>query len=100
MQHHSKRVSRSEKLDLRVTEQVKRTIQMAAKADNKSVSEFVVESALLRAEERLADRRHFFLNTEQWEAFQKALDAPPRDHPRLKRLLTEPTVFDRGDDDK
>jgi uncharacterized protein (DUF1778 family) len=94
---HAKRMTRSEKLDLRLTPQAKRTLQMAADADRKSVTEFVIESALLRAEERLADRRHFTLNAKAWAEFMKALDSPPKEHPRLKRLLTEPSVFDRDD---
>jgi uncharacterized protein (DUF1778 family) len=91
-----KRDVRSEKLDLRLTQKVKRTLQMAAEADRKSVTEFVLESALLRAEERLADRRHFRLDAKNWAEFLAILDAPPRDNPRLKRLLTQPSVFDDG----
>jgi uncharacterized protein (DUF1778 family) len=48
------------------------------------------------AEETLADRTRFVLNAEQWEAFLAALDAPPRDLPRLERLFREPSVFERG----
>jgi uncharacterized protein (DUF1778 family) len=58
------------------------------------VSDFVIESALARAEETLADRRHFGLNAEQWEAFMAALDAPPRELPRVKRLFSEPSIFE------
>jgi uncharacterized protein (DUF1778 family) len=94
MPTRTNRVTRSEKLDLRLTAATKRMLQAAAKADRKSVSEFVLESALARAEERLTDRRHFTLNSEQWVEFLKALDAPPREPPRLKRLLTEPSIFD------
>jgi uncharacterized protein (DUF1778 family) len=72
-------------------------LQAAAAADRKSVTEFVLDSALARAEERLADRRTFTLNAQQWRDFMKALDAPPRSHPRLKRLFSEPTIFDRDD---
>ena len=60
------------------------------------MSEFVLESALARAEETLADRQHFGLDAERWEAFLEALDAPPRALPRLERLLQEPRVFDRS----
>ena len=94
----AKRATRSEKLDLRLTSEAKRMLQLAAQADRKSVTEFVLESALLRAEERLADRRHFYLDAKAWAEFQKALDATPQEHPRLKRLLEEPSIFDRGQD--
>jgi uncharacterized protein (DUF1778 family) len=86
--------TRSEKLDLRLTPEAKRTLNIAASAAGRSVSEFVLESALARAEETLADRQHFGLDADQWAAFMAALDAPPRDNPRLRRLLREPSVFE------
>ena len=87
--------ARTEKLDLRLTPGAKRVLQSAASAANCSVSEFVLESALARAEETLPDRQHFGLDAEQWTAFLKALDAPPRPLPRLKKLLQSPSVFER-----
>jgi uncharacterized protein (DUF1778 family) len=88
--------TRNEKLDLRLTPSAKRTLQTAALAARRSVSEFVLESALARAEETLPDRRRFGLNAEQWAAFQAALDAPALPAPRLAKLLREPSVFERG----
>lgn len=90
----TQRTNRTEKLDLRLSKSAKQTLQAAAMAARKSVSEFVLETALSEAEERLADRRIFTLNAEQWDAFVAALDAPPRRHPRLERLFREPSVFD------
>jgi uncharacterized protein (DUF1778 family) len=86
--------NRTEKLDLRLSKSAKQTLQAAATAARKSVSEFVLETALSEAEERLADRRIFTLDAKRWEAFVAALDAPPRHHPRLERLFREPSVFD------
>jgi uncharacterized protein (DUF1778 family) len=90
------RTTRSEKLDLRLTRNAKRMLQAAAAASHRSVSEFVLESALSRAEEALADRRNFGLSATQWKAFMAALDAPARPLPRLERLLKEPAFFDAG----
>jgi uncharacterized protein (DUF1778 family) len=90
------RTTRSEKLDLRLTRQAKRTLQAAAATSRRSVSEFVLESALARADEALANRRIFSLKDAQWRAFLAALDAPPRPLPRLERLLKEPGFFDAG----
>ncbi len=87
---------RSEKLDLRLTPGAKQTLQRAAAAAQCSVSEFVLESALASAAETLADRQSFQLDGQQWEAFVAALDAPPQQHPRLARLLLEPSVLERG----
>jgi uncharacterized protein (DUF1778 family) len=88
--------TRSEKLDLRLTRQAKSKLKAAAATSRCSVSEFVLQSALARADEALADRRIFSLNDAQWKAFLAALDAPPRPLPRLKRLFKEPGFFDAG----
>jgi len=87
--------SRTEKLDLRLTAAAKRMLQTAAGVARRSVSDFVLESALARAEETLAERQRFGLDAERWTAFQAALDAPPRSLPRLARLLEEPSLFER-----
>lgn len=86
--------SRSEKLDLRLSPEAKRRIAAAAKAEHRSVSDFVLKSALDQADQTLADRRVFRLSAEDWEKFQEALDAPPRDIPALRKLLNTPGPFD------
>jgi uncharacterized protein (DUF1778 family) len=88
------RATRSDKLDLRLRPEDKVALQTAAAALRRSLSEFVLESALARADEALADRRRFGLSATQWKAFLAALDAPPRPLPRLKRLLKDPGCFD------
>lgn len=88
-------VTRTEKIDVRLTPAAKRTLQSAATAARRSVSEFVLESALARAEETLPDRVRFGLDAKRWAAFQAALDAPARPHPGLKQLLQRPSVFER-----
>lgn len=90
--------NRTEKLDLRLTRAAKQTLRAAATAERKSVSEFVLDTALGAAEERLADRRVFTLDGKKWDAFVAALDAPPRRHARLEKLFREPSVFDRKSD--
>jgi uncharacterized protein (DUF1778 family) len=88
--------TRSAKLDLRLTPEAKKKLQTAAETAGRTVSDFVLESALVRAEETLADRNRFGLDAEHWKAFMAALDSPPRDLARLSRLLGEPSVFERG----
>jgi len=89
-----KTTKRSDRIDLRIDPKAKEALQAAALLKHKTVSEFILENALSAANEVLADRRHFVLNAEQWEAFQAALDAPPRALPRLERLMKEPGFFD------
>lgn len=85
---------RTEKLDVRVSPSAKAKLQAAASATHRSMSDFVMESALSRAEETLAERRVFGLDAEKWAAFQAALEAPARPLPRLQALLDEPGFFD------
>ncbi len=85
---------RSEKIDFRVSPTVKAKLQAAAAITRCSVSDFIIASALSQAENALADRTVFRLDAETWEAFQKALDAPPRPMPRMKDLLSEPSPFE------
>ena len=87
---------RTAKLDLRLSPEAKRKLQAAASASRRSVSEFVLETALVRAEELLTDRTRFGLDAEHWQAFLAALDAPPRELPRLTRMFQEPSVFEGG----
>jgi uncharacterized protein (DUF1778 family) len=88
---------RSEKLDLRLTPEDKRKLVAAAELDHRSVSDFVLRSALERADETLPDRRYFGLNAEQWETFVEALDAPPRVLPGVVRLFSKPSVLEIGE---
>ena len=86
--------TRSEKIDIRLTPAAKQKLFAAARAQHRSVSDFVLQSALAQADATLADQRHLFMNEEQWQKFQAALDAPPRDLPRLRRLMNEPSVVE------
>lgn len=88
-----RRLARTCKLTLRPSTQARTTLVAAAKAERCSLSDFILASALERADEILAGRRHFSLDAARWSEFQKALDAPPRDLPELKKLLNEPGRF-------
>ena len=86
---------RTEKLDLRISPAAKLKLRAAALAARRTVSEYVLESALSKAEETLPDRQRFGLDAERWGEFLAAPDAPTVPAPRLKRLLQEPSVFER-----
>lgn len=88
--------AKSERIDLRTTPRVKHTLQNAATVSSKTVSEFLLDSALASAAEVLANQRLFMLDDEQWENFMTALDAPPPPMPRLERLLKEPSVLEKS----
>ena len=86
--------TRTDKIDIRIAPDAKRLLQEAARERHTTISQFVLDTALSAAREVLAERNQISLNAEQWEKFVAALDAPPRLHPRMKRLLTEPTILD------
>ncbi len=46
-------------------------------------------------EEMLLDRKDFFLNTQDFEAFEKMLSSPPRDIKALKALFKEKAPWEK-----
>ena len=87
--------SRSERIDLRVTPTAKRILQQEAAVAQKTVSEFVLDTGLKAAMDTLADRRVFQLDRKRWDAFMRALDAPPRANARLRKLLARKPAWER-----
>jgi uncharacterized protein (DUF1778 family) len=85
---------RSEKLDIRIAPSAKRMLQEAARARHTTISQFVMDSAIAAATEVLAERSRIGLDCNDWAAFIAALDAPPRRHARMERLLREPPILD------
>jgi uncharacterized protein (DUF1778 family) len=86
--------AKATKIQLRLRADEKALIVRAAKLRQTTVSKFLLEHACQAAQQVLADQTHFTLPPERWRAFCKALDAPPRSIPALKKLLTEEGVFD------
>ena len=69
-------------------------IARAAELRQTTMTNFMVEHAFNAAQQILADQTHFYLSPEKWDEFCAALDAPPRELPELRKLLTQPGVFD------
>jgi uncharacterized protein (DUF1778 family) len=87
--------ARSERLHLRMTRAAKQTLQKAAAVNNKTLTEFLLDSGLNAAEETLADHRIFQLADNDWDAFMAALAAPSRDNPRLRKLLARKPAWEK-----
>lgn len=85
--------TKTERIDVRASGQVKALLQEAARASHKNVSEFLLDAGIAMAHETLAEQRLFALTDEQWQQFQEALARPVQDKPALRRLLTEPGVL-------
>lgn len=84
---------RDTRLNLRVTSAQAVLIRRAAESSEKSLTEFVLESAAIAAERVLADRRGFAVDSAAWKVFQTALERPVVVKPRLQILLGETDVF-------
>ncbi len=85
---------RDTKVQLRMMPLQRAVISQAAKLKQTTLTNFMVENAFSAAQQILADQVHFYLSQEKWEEFCVALDAPPKDIPALRKLLTKPGVFD------
>jgi uncharacterized protein (DUF1778 family) len=82
-----------ERWDFRVDPDTDRLVRQAAQAAERTLTDFVVDAAVIEAERLLADRRAFALAPEQWDRFVALLDRSPQDNPGLEKLFSRPSVF-------
>jgi uncharacterized protein (DUF1778 family) len=82
------------RINIRVAPVTKKLLKSAAKLRKSSLSDFVLNSSMVAAENVLADQTRFVLPADKWAAFNAALDAPPKELPALKRLFAKPSVFE------
>lgn len=86
---------RNETINLRASPKQKVLIDRAAEALGRSRSDFMLDTACREAESILLDRRYFSLPEDDFKKFLAMLDSPPRDNPRLRRLLQTKAPWDR-----
>jgi uncharacterized protein (DUF1778 family) len=84
--------AKSERFHVRATARQASLIKAGAARRNINLTEYIVDSTCTRAEMDLADQNHFVLPPKAWNVFAKALDAPPRIPPGLKRLFARGSV--------
>jgi len=82
--------TKSARVQLRMAPTDDELFRKAAREQDESLSEFLVESARERSERVLADRTRFALSPKDWELFVAALDAPGRARLELVELLRRP----------
>jgi uncharacterized protein (DUF1778 family) len=86
---------RRDTINLRASRRQKTLIDRAAEALGRSRSDFMLDTACREAEAVLLDRRYFSLPEEDFKRFVAMLDRPPKDNPRLHRLLQTKAPWDR-----
>jgi uncharacterized protein (DUF1778 family) len=82
-------------INVRLSKMLRDLIDRAADVLGKTRSEFILESARTHATDVLLDRRLFTLNTDQYEAFIRTLEAPPEPNEKLKRLLASKSPWEK-----
>lgn len=83
----------NERWDFRVATETDRLVRRAAESADRTMTDFVVQAAVVEAERVLADRTQFALETEQWARFVGLLERSPQDKPGLEKLFSKPSVF-------
>jgi uncharacterized protein (DUF1778 family) len=86
---------RDRRFQLRATAKEETLIKVAAERQGVNVTDFILRSAREKAEQALSDQTRFELDEKQWTAFMTALDRPPKNKPRLRRLFSETHVAKR-----
>jgi uncharacterized protein (DUF1778 family) len=87
------RAARQSRINLRASNRQEQLLRHAAAATDRTVTDFVLESAVVEAERVLADRRWFLIDDAQWDEFQRLLEQPARELPKLRALLTDSAPF-------
>ncbi|MGH3929998.1 MAG: DUF1778 domain-containing protein [Pseudonocardiaceae bacterium] len=88
------RAARESRINLRASARQEQLLKQAAAATERTMADFIVEStvfivesAVAETERVLADKRWFLIDDNQWDKFQRLLEQPPRDLPKLRTLL-------------
>ena len=61
-----------------------------------NLADYILRAAVERAQSDLSNQQSFTLKKGQRAKFTKRLNAPAKNLPRLRKLLTKPDVFDRA----
>jgi uncharacterized protein (DUF1778 family) len=81
---------RTARLGLRATPRQQAVLRRAADVTNKSLTDFILESACQAAEQALLDQRLFLVPGERHQALLDLLDRPAAVNPGLKALFARP----------
>ena len=82
-----------ERWDFRVASETDQLVRQAAETADQTLTDFVVDAAVVEAERVLADRTQFVLDAERWDRFVELLDRAPQENPGLETLFSKPSVF-------
>lgn len=76
-----------ERLQVRLDQRAKAVLERAASYSHKTVSQFVLETSLERADQVIRDSELITLSAEDWQRFQDALIDPPPPNAALRKAF-------------
>lgn len=80
---------KAKRLEQRVTEAQRALIERGAEVKNKTLSEFVIESACLAAEMAILDQRTTTVSVDAFDRFAARLDQAPQNNAGLADLFSK-----------
>lgn len=91
------RLTKAHRVNLRTSERQEQVIRRAAAATDRTMTDFILDSAVEQAERVLADRRWFVADETQWAEFVRLSEQPLPSTARFERLMARPQVFGDAD---
>ena len=82
---------RPDRISLRLGRDAKRKLERAAAYSDKSLTDFVIDVALQKADAIACEHEVITLTRAEWERFQEMLLDPPQPSKRLKKAFAEHT---------
>jgi uncharacterized protein (DUF1778 family) len=85
---------RSARLGLRATPEQEAVLRRAAEVAHKSLTDFILDSACLAAEQTLLDQRLFMVSASQYQALMDLLEQPVQPNDGLRELFSRKAPWD------
>jgi uncharacterized protein (DUF1778 family) len=89
------RATKSQRIEVRATERQEAVLRQAAVATDRTMTDFILASAVEQAERILAERRWFTGSQEQYDEFLRLLDEPLASTEKFEKLWSRPSPFDK-----
>ncbi len=86
--------ARSARLGLRATPEQEAVLRRAADVAHKSLTDFILDSACLAAEQTLLDQRLFMASGSQYQSLMDLLDRPEQPNTGLTDLFSRKVAWD------
>lgn len=91
------RPPKNQRINLRATDRQESLLRRAASATDRTMTEFILGSAVEQAERVLAERRWFTTTEEQFNEFLRMLDEPLPTTSKFDKLFSRRSQFDLAD---